>query len=105
MTITLPLKEFLDLITYNGLFDSMSIPSSIGHYIHLTDPKHIISFVEPLNDQLSTLYYPIESYINEQKRRHEIEKAIVEHRAWKEKQPISRDILEQQLIEAVMENN
>lgn len=79
-SITLDLKIFLDLLTYDGLFDYVTLDTSIGAIISQADPEKKVAYVEPLNAYKCTVWYPVESWICECKRRAAFEQALVKAR-------------------------
>lgn len=72
------LIDFMELLTYNKLFEYVDIPSHIAAQILIDDPIHDCCFCEPINSQQVRIFYPIESWIKELKRRKEIETIITD---------------------------
>lgn len=72
------LVQFLELITYNQLFNYVDVPSNIGAIIALADPDKTICYCEPINVDLTTIWYPISSWIAECKRRKHIDDILAE---------------------------
>lgn len=63
----------MDIVTYNGLFEWVDLPSYVAAQFLIDDPEHHEVFCEPVSPILVRCYYPIESWIKELKRREEIE--------------------------------
>lgn len=76
--MNIPLTEFLDIVSYNKLFNYVYLPSKTGAEILLEDPTHEICFVESINFELCCVWYPISSWIDEIKRRKEMEKSLLD---------------------------
>lgn len=76
--MNLKIKDFMDIVTYNGLFEWVDLPSFIAAECLIDDPEHREVFCEPVSPILVRCYYPIESWIKELKRRKEIETIITE---------------------------
>lgn len=73
--------EFLELITYNQLFNYVHVPSHIGASLSLADPDKKLCVCEPVNIDTTCIWYPISSWIAECKRRKSIDDKSAEFRA------------------------
>lgn len=106
MNLQLDLTEFLEFATYNKLFDSVVLSPTMAAQVALADPDKKLCVCEPTNDLFTTVWYPVDSWIAECKRRSSIEKAIAEERA--KPKPIKKEdtsTLTKQLLVASMNGN
>ena len=71
MEIKLNLKTFLDFITYNGLFESVSLidQQEIAVAILQSDPNHELTYLEHIEENNNYILWLADAWIIEQSRR------------------------------------
>lgn len=91
--MTHSLKQFLDFITYNGLFHYVTIPISLAAAINDDKDSKELCHVEPINELVSVVWYPQKAWIDECKRREEVNET---RDTWKQNiKPPEKDLLTQ----------
>jgi hypothetical protein len=92
MNMVLPVKELLDELTYHGIFDYFNCSTTFGAYfanavaVHSRTLSNLIEvekfippyYVEILDIDMCRIWYPYQSWINELRRRSELEKLFTE---------------------------
>jgi hypothetical protein len=102
--LTLPLKSFLDFTFYNGLFHSINFPLEIVDCIISADPEHKVCYPEFTQEHGIVVWYPIQAWYEECKRRKEINDIDIPYRHKMQKiKQLSH--LNQLLIESVIDGN
>lgn len=71
--MTIDIKDFLNILTYNSLFEYVDLPPYIAAHILQDDPSHNTCFCETTNIENVRVWYPVESWIKELRRRKELE--------------------------------
>lgn len=74
----LNIKDFFDIVTYDGLFEWVDLPAYVAAQCLIDDPEHKQVFCEPVSTLTVRCYYPIESWIKELKRRKDIERTLAD---------------------------
>jgi len=126
MNLTISLHEFLELITYNQLFDHVVIPNSIGdaienalieHHKEMSQKGILINLILPCHVERTDLgycnvWYPIGSWNAELTRRSDLEKILLENKRNPQKITLKSSTaisgpsdLQSQLIDATMKND
>ena len=74
--MTIDPHKILELLTYNSLIVPVTIDCDVGD-IFISDPAHdVLYHVEKRHPEIYDIWYPIKAWIDECKRRSEIEKAL-----------------------------
>lgn len=71
----------MEVLSYHQLFSYVELPSSFAAYISLCDEGKEMCYCEPQSEILTCVWYPIENWIIECKRRTRIEKLKIEEEA------------------------
>jgi hypothetical protein len=106
--MNLKIKDFMDIVTYDGLFEWVDLPSYIAAQCIIDDPEHKEVFCEPVSALTVRCYYPIESWIKELKRRKDIETTLTEslkHRHVRPNEFLSKSELQKLIITATIMGN
>lgn len=106
--MNLKIKDFFEIVTYDGLFEWVDLPSYIAAQCIIDDPEHKEVFCEPVSALTVRCYYPIESWIKELKRRKEIEQIDILQKQMKVikfvSKPLEQD-LKKLIISATLAGN
>ncbi len=79
--LEIELNILLDLLTYNKLFNYVDLPTMVASAIALCDIEKEVCYCEPtVNVEITRVWYPIQSWIDECKRRSDIERTLTEAR-------------------------
>ena len=74
--MNLSLTQFLEFATYNRLLNYVHVSNEIAAEIVKEDSEHKYCFVEAHNHETSCVWYPIESWIEECRRRKELNRKV-----------------------------
>lgn len=79
--LQIELSVFLDLLTYNKLFNYVDLPTMVAAAVALCDEEKQVCYCEPQpHPDITRVWYPVENWIVECKRRSEIERTLTEAR-------------------------
>lgn len=109
--LEIELPVLLDLLTYNKLFNYVDLPTMVAAAIALCDEQKEICYTEPSpHPEITRVWYPIDEWIKECKRRSDIEKTL--ENARKQGQCIDfpglknpQEDLQQQLVRAAVKGD
>jgi len=107
MNITCDIEELLNILTYNKLFEYVDLPVSMASSFKATDTNNVYCHVEESQHDIWRIWYPVIGWINEQKRRSNLEKTLQSHRDSVKSiivdsaVQVPREILQQRVYEAI----